>query len=84
VKKKNINATASKVTVLGQVCKLIPTHCLSGIVSRHQSEHHARDFSHWSQVVSLLYSKIVHCFGLNDLCVQPIRLSVQPVKDRWW
>ncbi len=70
MKTKNINSTASKVPVLRQLCNLIPAHRLAGIVEKHNSKDHARDFTHWSHVVSLLFSKIVHCFGLNDLCDQ--------------
>lgn len=70
MKKQNINSTASKLSVLRQLCNLIPTYRLAGIVEKHNSGKHAREFSHWSHVVSLLFSKIVHCFGLNDLCDQ--------------
>lgn len=68
--KKNINSTAGKVSVLRQLCNHIPAHLLPKLVTEHKSESHARDFSHWSQVVTLLYSKISHSFGLNDLCDQ--------------
>lgn len=68
--KKNINTTRGKFTILQQLCNLIPVGVLGSIVRRHNSEDQARRFSHWSHVVALLYSKIVHCFGLNDLCDQ--------------
>ncbi len=70
MKNKNINSTAGKLSIFRQLCNLIPTHRLPGIVARHASQSHARDFSHWSHAVALLFSKIVHCFGLNDLCDQ--------------
>lgn len=68
--KKNINSTAGKVSILRQLCNHIPAHVLPKLVREHRSEGHAREFSHWSQVVTLLYSKISHSFGLNDLCDQ--------------
>lgn len=68
MKKKNINSTASKFTVLHQICNLIPTHAVSMAAREHQSEDHARTFSHWSHLVSLIHGKLTHAFGLNDIC----------------
>ncbi len=68
--RKNINSTAGKVSILSQLCNHIPTFLLSKLVREHNSEKHARDFSHWSHVLALLFSKIIHSFGLNDLCDQ--------------
>lgn len=68
--KRNINSTAGKVSILRQLCNHIPSHVLPKLVREHKSENQAREFSHWSQVVALLYSKISHSFGLNDLCDQ--------------
>ncbi len=70
MKTKNINSTAGKLSVLRQICNLIPTHLVGKLVTQHRSGSQARTFSHWSQMVALLYSKVVHCFGLNDLCDQ--------------
>ena len=67
---QNINSTTSKLSVLKQLCKLIPGHALSKLVREHDSQNDARSFSHWSHVVTLIASKIIHCFGLNDLCDQ--------------
>lgn len=66
--KKHINSTVSKFNVLRQLCNLIPTHLVSQLARKHKSEEHARTFSHWSHVVSLIYAKVTHCFGLNDVC----------------
>lgn len=68
--KKDINTTRGKFTILQQFCNLIPVGVLGSIVRRHNSEDQSRRFSHWSQVVALMYSKTVHCFGPNDLCDQ--------------
>ena len=65
---KNINSTTSKFTVLHQLCNLIPPHLVSQLAREHKSEDHARTFSHWSQVVSLIFAKLTHSFGLNDVC----------------
>lgn len=70
MKRKNINSTAGKFSVLRQLCNHIPAQLVPKLVREHKSESHAREFSHWSQIVTLLYSKISHSFGLNDLCDQ--------------
>lgn len=67
-KKKRINPTACKFTVLRQVCNLIPVHLVSKLAREHGSEDHARTFSHWSHVVSLLFAQTSHSLGLNDVC----------------
>ena len=66
--KKHINSTACKFTVLQELCNLIPTHLVRQLVHEHKSEGHARTFSHWSQIVSLIFAKLTHSFGLNDVC----------------
>lgn len=66
--KKHINSARSKVVVLRQLCNLIPAHLVSSLARKHRSEKHARTFSHWSQVVALIYAKLTHAFGLNDVC----------------
>jgi len=67
-KKKPINPATSKFTVLRQVCNLIPAHLVPKIAREHDSEIHARTFSHWSHVVSLLHAQLSHSLGLNDVC----------------
>lgn len=66
--KKHINSTVSKFNILRQLCNLIPTHLTSLLARKHKSEDDARTFSHWSHVVSLMYAKLTHSFGLNDVC----------------
>ena len=65
---KRINSTACKLSVLRQLCNLIPVHLVSELARKHHSEAHARTFSHWSHVVSLIFAKLTHAFGLNDVC----------------
>lgn len=66
--KKHKNSTTSKFTVLQQVCNLIPQHVVRSLAVKHRSEDHARTFSHWSHVVALVFGKLTHSFGLNDIC----------------
>ena len=67
-KQKTNNPTASKFSVLRQICNLIPTHLVSKLAREHNSEDHARTFSHWSHVTSLLFAQLSHSLGLNDVC----------------
>jgi hypothetical protein len=67
-KRKNHNPTSSKFSVLRQICNLIPPHLVPKLAREHDSEDHARTFSHWSHVVSLLFAQVSHSLGLNDVC----------------
>lgn len=67
-KKKPINPTASNFSVLRQIGNLIPPHLVPKLAREHDSEAHARTFSHWSQVVCLLHAQLSHSLGLNDVC----------------
>jgi hypothetical protein len=65
---KTSRPTASKISVLRQVCNLIPAHLIPKLARAHDSQEHARTFSHWSHVTSLLYAQLSHSLGLNDVC----------------
>jgi hypothetical protein len=58
----------TKLSVLGQVCKLIPGHLVSKLARKHGVDKRARTFTPWSHVVSLLYAQLTHAIGLNDVC----------------
>ena len=75
--KHNTPATV-KITFLHQLCKLIPPHLLPKIVRECESGSHARTFSHWSQIVALLYAQLTHALGLNDVC-DALRLHSGPL-----
>lgn len=61
-------ATASKLSVLAQVCNLIPGHLVGKLARKHGIDRQARTFTPWSHVVSLLYAQLSHSIGLNDVC----------------
>jgi hypothetical protein len=66
--KKHKPVTKTKLTVLGQICKLIPGHLVSKLARKYGVDRQARKFTPWSHVVSLLYAQLVHAVGLNDVC----------------
>lgn len=63
-----MNPSKHNLTVLAQICKLIPGHMVQKIAIRHGVEEQARTFSPWSHVVSLLFTQTSHALGLNDVC----------------
>lgn len=60
--------TAGKFTLLRQLCNFIPPHLVPRLARQTGVEDHARTFSPWSHVVSLLYAQLTHSLGLNDVC----------------
>jgi hypothetical protein len=69
--KKNKTKTQpsrSKISVLAQLCKWIPTHLVSRLARETGVDEQARTFLPWSHVVSLLFAQLAHAIGLNDVC----------------
>jgi hypothetical protein len=60
--------TASKLTVLRQLCNHIPVHLVPQLARDTGVDEQARTFSPWSHVVSLCYGQLAHSIGLNDVC----------------
>ena len=56
------------LSVMGQICKLIPTHMVSKVARETGVDQKARTFSPWSHVVSLMYVQLFHSLSLNDVC----------------
>jgi hypothetical protein len=69
---------ASKLSLLRQLCNHIPTHLVPQLARDTGNEAHARTFSPWSHVVSLLYAQVTHSLGLNDVC-DALRLHSGPL-----
>jgi hypothetical protein len=65
MKKKNKPA-ASKLTILRQLCQLIPPHLTIQIARDKHID--SRSFSPWSHVVSMAYAHLCQAASLNDVC----------------
>jgi hypothetical protein len=78
VKKRNTKPTASKLTVLRQLCNLIPAHLVPKLARATGVDAKARSFSAWSHVVSMLFAQLTHAIGLNDVC-DALRLHSGPL-----
>lgn len=60
--------TASKLTVVRQVCNLIPNHLVPRLARETGVDKKTRTFDEWSHIVSLCYAQVTHSIGLNDVC----------------
>ena len=70
--------TTSKLSVLRQLCNLIPNHLVPKLARQTGVDQKARTFTPWSHVVSLLFSQLSHAIGLNDVC-DALKLSSGPL-----
>ena len=78
MKKRKTKPTASKFTVLRQLCNLIPPHLIPKLARETGVDSMARSFSAWSHVVSMLFAQLTHAIGLNDVC-DALRLHSGPL-----
>jgi hypothetical protein len=58
----------SKISVLRQLCNLIPNHLVPRLARECGVEEFCRTFTAWSHVVAMLYAQLTHSIGLNDVC----------------
>ncbi len=68
MKNKSIHPTRSKLSILHQVCNLIPGYMVATLARATGAEDKSRTYSPWSHVTGLCYGQLTHCIGLNDLC----------------
>jgi DDE family transposase/uncharacterized protein DUF4372 len=65
MKSKNKPAN-SNLTILRQICQLIPGHLTIGLARKHGIQ--TRTFNEWSHVVAMLYGQLSRAMSLNDVC----------------
>jgi hypothetical protein len=58
----------SKLSVLRQVCDLIPSHLVGKLARKHGVDKKARKITPWSHVVSMVFAQISGAISLNDVC----------------
>lgn len=82
--------TRTNMSVLGQLCNLIPAFLVAKIARSSGVAEKARTFSPWSHLVALLYAQMTHALSLNDVCdalrnhapkLKRIRLASPPSKN---
>jgi hypothetical protein len=76
--KKQPRPSASKFSVLRQLCNLIPSHLVPKLARETGVDKACRTFSAWSHVVAMLYAQLTHSIGLNDVC-DALRLHSGPL-----
>ena len=83
--------TRTNLSVLAQLCKLIPPYLVSKVARQYGVDKKARTFSPWSHLVALLYAQFTHSLSLNDVCdalkhhapkLSRVRNATPPVKKR--
>lgn len=57
-----------KLTILKQICNLVPGHLVHKLAKEHGVDKQSRSFSPWSHVVSLFFAQLSHALSLNDVC----------------
>jgi hypothetical protein len=70
--------TRSKLSILRQICNVIPNHFVPKLARETGVEDHARTYKPWSHVVTLLFAQLTHSLGLNDVC-DALRLESGPL-----
>jgi urea transporter len=60
--------TRTNLSILGQLCNLIPAFLVQKIARQWGVAKQARTFSLWSHLVALLYAQFTHAPSLNDVC----------------
>ena len=78
MKNKKHNPTRTKITVLHQLCNLIPAHLVPKLARETGVEDKARSYRPWSHVVAMLFAQLTHAIGLNDVC-DSLRLYSGPL-----
>src|SRR4051812_13753585 len=68
MKKANAPNTRSKISVLHQLCNLIPPFLVGRLARETGVDKQARTYSPWSHVVTLLFAQLAHSLSLNDVC----------------
>lgn len=67
-KNKTLRPSRSDVSVLRQLCQLIPPYLVPKLARATAADHKARTFTPWSHVVAMLYAQVSHALSLNDVC----------------
>lgn len=63
-----MKSSKRKITILKQICNLVPGHLVQKLAEEHKVDRQARAFSPWSHVVSLFFAQLSHALSLNDVC----------------
>lgn len=82
--------TRTNLSVLGQLCNLIPAFLVPQVARQCGVDKRARTFNPWSHLVAMLFAQLTHALSLNDVCdalknhagkLARIREAVAPAKN---
>ena len=74
--------TRMNLSVLAQLCNLIPGFLVSRIARERGVDKKARTFSPWSHLVALLFAQFTHALSLNDVCDALRSHAARPLRVR--
>ncbi len=66
--KKPRKSTRNSLSILHQICKLVPPYLVPKLAARYEVDKRARSFTPWSHLVTLLFAHLSHASSLNDVC----------------
>ncbi len=55
-------------SLFSQLLQQIPRNDFARIVQKHQGEHHAKGFTCWAQLTSMLFCQLAHADSLREIC----------------
>jgi hypothetical protein len=67
-RKQTINPAKSKLTILNQICNIVPGHLAIKTARELGIEDKARTFDFWSHLVTMIFAQLSHALSLNDVC----------------
>jgi hypothetical protein len=78
-----MKSSKRNITVLKQICNLIPSHLVPRLAREHGVDKKARTFSPWSHVVTLLHVQLSHALSINDVCETLFPMRTEIVTRKW-
>lgn len=55
-------------SLFSQLLKQIPRHEFASLVKKHKGERHAKGFTCWAQLTSMLFCQLAHADSLREIC----------------
>ena len=55
------------LSVLAQICNIIPAYLVSKLAKKYEVDKKARTFSPWSHLVAMMHGHLAHSLSLNDI-----------------
>lgn len=57
----------ARITLFAQVIRLLPKELIKSLVKKHGTDKHAKGFSTWSHLVSMIFCQFADCVSLREI-----------------